>query len=181
MQQEIFDIQKRPAAWGLVIPFLEHPDPNVQFFGAHTAQVKIARDWCVRLQCSFGTLDSPSAGKRFHTSTMRSCAIYWFNSHRVPSPRRAIKSFSESFMSRCVTTRAVFPTCRHFSFQITSLALILVPKHPSRWPGWIQACVSSFSASGGASEHILDFLAIVAEEVETAVIWGPSKYVLMLC
>lgn len=25
---------------------LSHPDPNVQFFGAHTAQVKIVRDWC---------------------------------------------------------------------------------------------------------------------------------------
>lgn len=46
-QQELFEIQKRPEAWGLVIPLLEHQDQNVQFFGAHTAQVKIARDWCV--------------------------------------------------------------------------------------------------------------------------------------
>jgi hypothetical protein len=45
LQQELFDIQKRPEAWGLVIPFLEHQNQNVQFFGAHTAQVKIARDW----------------------------------------------------------------------------------------------------------------------------------------
>jgi hypothetical protein len=45
LQQELFDIQKHPEAWGLVIPFLNNPDPNVQFFGAHTAQVKIARDW----------------------------------------------------------------------------------------------------------------------------------------
>ena len=45
LQQELFGIQKRPEAWGLVVPFLNHPDPNVQFFGAHTAQVKIARDW----------------------------------------------------------------------------------------------------------------------------------------
>ena len=45
LQQDLFDIQKRPEAWGLVVPFLSHPDPNVQFFGAHTAQVKIARDW----------------------------------------------------------------------------------------------------------------------------------------
>lgn len=47
LQQELFEVQKRPEAWGLVIPFLEHGDPNVQFFGAHTAQVKIARDWHV--------------------------------------------------------------------------------------------------------------------------------------
>ena len=45
LQQQLFEIQKQWEAWGLVIPFLEHADPNVQFFGAHTAQVKIARDW----------------------------------------------------------------------------------------------------------------------------------------
>ncbi|KAJ3525251.1 hypothetical protein NM688_g8430 [Phlebia brevispora] len=45
IQQELFDIQKRPEAWGLVLPFLSHSDPSVQFFGAHTVQVKIARDW----------------------------------------------------------------------------------------------------------------------------------------
>ncbi|KAF9237195.1 armadillo-type protein [Melanogaster broomeanus] len=45
LQQELFDIQKRFEAWGLVIPFLHHEDFNVQFFGAHTVQVKIARDW----------------------------------------------------------------------------------------------------------------------------------------
>ncbi|KAG2354786.1 ARM repeat-containing protein [Suillus spraguei] len=45
IQQELVEIQRRPEAWGLIIPFLEHPDPNVQFFGAHTAQVKIMRDW----------------------------------------------------------------------------------------------------------------------------------------
>ncbi|KAI5120002.1 hypothetical protein M0805_008463 [Coniferiporia weirii] len=45
MQQQLFEMQKRPEAWGLVLPLIEHPDPNVQFFGAHTAQVKIARDW----------------------------------------------------------------------------------------------------------------------------------------
>ncbi|KAF8835272.1 ARM repeat-containing protein [Paxillus ammoniavirescens] len=45
LQQELFDIQKRFEAWGLVIPFLNHEDFNVQFFGAHTVQVKIARDW----------------------------------------------------------------------------------------------------------------------------------------
>ncbi|KAK0494340.1 armadillo-type protein [Armillaria luteobubalina] len=44
-QQELFEIQKRPEAWGLVLPLLNHEDPNVQFFGAHTVQVKIARDW----------------------------------------------------------------------------------------------------------------------------------------
>ncbi|THH20956.1 hypothetical protein EW146_g521 [Bondarzewia mesenterica] len=45
LQQDLFELQKKWEAWGLVVPFLEHEDPNVQFFGAHTAQVKIARDW----------------------------------------------------------------------------------------------------------------------------------------
>ncbi|KJA24831.1 hypothetical protein HYPSUDRAFT_65152 [Hypholoma sublateritium FD-334 SS-4] len=45
LQQELFELQKRPEAWGLVIPLLNSDDQNVQFFGAHTAQVKIARDW----------------------------------------------------------------------------------------------------------------------------------------
>ncbi|PPQ95113.1 hypothetical protein CVT25_011656 [Psilocybe cyanescens] len=45
LQQDLFETQKRPEAWGLVIPLLNHQDQNVQFFGAHTAQVKIARDW----------------------------------------------------------------------------------------------------------------------------------------
>lgn len=45
LQHDLFEIQKRPEAWGLVIPLLNHQDQNVQFFGAHTAQVKIARDW----------------------------------------------------------------------------------------------------------------------------------------
>jgi hypothetical protein len=47
LQHELNEIQKLPQAWGLVIPLLNNQDPNVQFFGAHTAQVKIARDWWV--------------------------------------------------------------------------------------------------------------------------------------
>lgn len=45
LQQELFNLQKKWEAWGLIVPFLEHDDHNVQFFGAHTAQVKITRDW----------------------------------------------------------------------------------------------------------------------------------------
>jgi hypothetical protein len=51
LQQQLLEVQKRPEAWGLVVPFLENPNPNIQFFGAHTVQLKIARDWCV---CSPG-------------------------------------------------------------------------------------------------------------------------------
>jgi hypothetical protein len=36
-------MQRTPAAWGLIVPLLAHEDTNVQFFGAHTAHVKISR------------------------------------------------------------------------------------------------------------------------------------------
>ena len=46
LQSELYELQRRWEAWGLVVPFLfDQTDPNVQFFGAHTAQVKISRDW----------------------------------------------------------------------------------------------------------------------------------------
>ncbi|KAG8960035.1 hypothetical protein FRC05_007133 [Tulasnella sp. 425] len=45
LQRDLFELQRRPEAWGLVVPFVNSHDPQVQFFGAHTAQVKIARDW----------------------------------------------------------------------------------------------------------------------------------------
>lgn len=36
-------------------------------------------------------------------------------------------------------------------------------------------CVTLLSGRGVATEHLLDFLSIVAEEVETADLLGPSK------
>lgn len=47
LQQQLFEMQKRPEAWGLILPLLSHSSAEVQFFGAHTAQIKIARDWYV--------------------------------------------------------------------------------------------------------------------------------------
>ena len=52
------------------------------------------------------------------------------------------------------------------SKQLSSLALKLVPLHPTRWPDWILQCVTSLSGNGASNEYILDFLAIVAEEVK---------------
>ncbi|KAJ7725689.1 hypothetical protein B0H16DRAFT_1895026 [Mycena metata] len=43
LQSTLLAAQRTPAAWALVVPLLSHPDPNVQFFGAHTAHAKIAR------------------------------------------------------------------------------------------------------------------------------------------
>ncbi|KAJ7220593.1 armadillo-type protein [Mycena pura] len=43
LQSALLAMQRTPAAWGLIIPLLGHDDLNVQFFGALTAQAKIAR------------------------------------------------------------------------------------------------------------------------------------------
>lgn len=44
-QQELAQLVSSSDAWGLIIPFLENSDVNVQFYGAHIAGVKIVRDW----------------------------------------------------------------------------------------------------------------------------------------
>jgi hypothetical protein len=75
-----------------------------------------------------------------------------------------------------VILRKLFVAVRfRLSDQLTSLALKLVPGRPTRWPDWIMACVTSFSGVGAPTEHILDFLAIVAEEVGSADLLGQSK------
>ncbi|WRT63297.1 uncharacterized protein IL334_000202 [Kwoniella shivajii] len=45
LQHELQQIQSAQEAWGLIAGLAGHDDPNVRFFGAHTAQVKISRDW----------------------------------------------------------------------------------------------------------------------------------------
>ncbi|WWC85404.1 uncharacterized protein L201_000267 [Kwoniella dendrophila CBS 6074] len=45
LQHELQQIQSAQEAWGLIAGLAGHEDPNVRFFGAHTAQVKISRDW----------------------------------------------------------------------------------------------------------------------------------------
>ncbi|RSH89503.1 hypothetical protein EHS25_002053 [Saitozyma podzolica] len=45
LQHELQQLQAAPEAWGLIAGLSTHDDPNVRFFSAHTAQVKISRDW----------------------------------------------------------------------------------------------------------------------------------------
>ncbi|WVQ82597.1 hypothetical protein IAT38_004727 [Cryptococcus sp. DSM 104549] len=45
LQSELQKIQATQEAWGLIAGLAGHEDANVRFFGAHTAQVKISRDW----------------------------------------------------------------------------------------------------------------------------------------
>lgn len=61
--------------------------------------------------------------------------------------------------------------------QISSLALRLVPGHPSKWTDWILTVVTSLSGSGANREYILEFLEIAAEEVGTADLTSTSKFV----
>ncbi|RDB17659.1 Importin-13 [Hypsizygus marmoreus] len=141
LQHELFELQKRPEAWGLVIPLLDHQDQNVQFFGAHTAQVKIARDWA------------------------------FFPQEQAPQLRDLIVQLT----THSITVGRSKFILRKLFVALTSLALKLVPGHPTRWPDWIVSCVLSFSSQQAPPEHIHDFLAIVAEEIGNADLLGPSK------
>ncbi|KAG1808060.1 armadillo-type protein [Suillus subaureus] len=141
IQQELVEIQRRPEAWGLIVPFIEHPDPNVQFFGAHTAQVKIMRDW-----------DSFPEENAEHLRDL----LLKLTSHSILTGKGKV-------------------VYRKLFVAITSLALRIAPGSPSRWPDWIVSAVNTLSSSGMPPEQLLAFLTIVAEEVETADLLGPSK------
>ncbi|KZP33116.1 ARM repeat-containing protein [Athelia psychrophila] len=145
LQQELLEMQRRPEAWGLVIPFLDHQDPNVQFFGAHTAQVKIARDW--------------DAFPQDHALQLRDL-ILDMTAHSVLAGHSKV-------------------ILRKLFVALTSLALKLVPTRPPRWPDWILMCVTLLSGRGVSTEHLLDFLSIVAEEVETSDLLASSKAQMM--
>ncbi|CED84264.1 Nuclear transport receptor LGL2 (importin beta superfamily) [Phaffia rhodozyma] len=45
IQHQLVQAQKSEASWGLIEPLISHQDVTVRFFGAHTASVKITRDW----------------------------------------------------------------------------------------------------------------------------------------
>ncbi|KAF8124319.1 armadillo-type protein [Boletus edulis] len=141
LQQELFDIQKRYEAWGLVIPFLNFDDVNVQFFGAHTVQVKITRDW--------DTFPADNA------TSLRDLVLQ-LTSHSILSGKGKI-------------------ILRKLFVAITSLALKIAPGSPSTWPDWIVSTVEFLSSQGTPTEILLDFLSIVAEEVETADLIGMSR------
>ncbi|CAL1698588.1 unnamed protein product [Somion occarium] len=141
LQQQLFDIQKRAEAWGLVIPFLNHSDYNVQFFGAHTAQVKIARDWSS------------------------------FPEENAPQLRELIVDLT----GLAITSGRSKVILRKLFVAISSLALKLSSRQPSQWPDWLVSTVQRLSVMGASSEHLLDFLAIVAEEVESADLLASNK------
>ncbi|KAK7463063.1 hypothetical protein VKT23_007649 [Stygiomarasmius scandens] len=158
LQQELFDIQKLPEAWGLVLPLLNHQDQNVQFFGAHTyvgghtsailpsklctnTFVKIARDW--------------ATFPRDHAESLKNLLVQ-LTSHSVAIGKARI-------------------IIRKLFVALTALALKLVPLHPTHWPDWILNCITSLSGNSARKEYLHEFLSIVAEEVGSADLLGPSK------
>ncbi|KAA1477613.1 ARM repeat-containing protein [Dentipellis sp. KUC8613] len=138
---DLFELQKRWEAWGLVIPFLDSPDENVQFFGAHTAQVKIARDWD-----SF-----------------------------PPDQTTALRDLLLQLTGTCIAARRSKVIIRKLFVALCSLALKLAPGQQSQWPDWVLSCVTTLSGHGASAEYVLEFLEIVAEEVQGADLLAPKR------
>ena len=71
----------------------------------------------------------------------------------------------------------MYPISISLLLQITSLAIKLHPGNPTRWPDWLRASINALSSMGVPREHMLDFLAIVAEEMESADLLPANKFV----
>ncbi|KIJ41891.1 hypothetical protein M422DRAFT_68108 [Sphaerobolus stellatus SS14] len=143
-QWNLFEVQKRFAAWGLVAPLLDHPDANVQFFGAHTAQVKIVRDW--------------DSFPKDHAVELKDMLLDLTGKAIISGKSRVI--------------------IRKLYVTLVQLAFKLHPTRPSQWPEWVLATIAYFSGRGVSSEQILDFLAIIPEEVRTADFLNATKMVI---
>ncbi|KAF8762018.1 ARM repeat-containing protein [Rhizoctonia solani] len=135
INRRLLDVQRRPEAWGLVIPFLESSDPNVQFFGALTIQVKIARDW--------------DAFPQEHAITLRDTLLELTG--RAATRNLPPVITRKLFVSVCSLALRLAPTDREHP--------------ESRWPNWILGTAQTLSANGASPGVVLEFLTIVAEEV----------------
>ncbi|KAJ7600482.1 armadillo-type protein [Mycena floridula] len=145
LQGELEELQKKYEAWGLVVPLLGHENPYVQFFGAHTADIKIARDW--------------DTFPQENTEALRDLLVQ-LTAHSMATGK---------MMS---ILRKLFSTC------LSSLSLRLVPRH-NAWPNWILYCVTTFSGAGAPNEHILEFLTVVVQNIDSANLTGASKGVMV--
>ncbi|CUA76173.1 Myb-binding protein 1A [Homo sapiens] [Rhizoctonia solani] len=135
INRELLDVQRRPEAWGLVVPFLESSDPNVQFFGALTIQVKIARDW--------------DSFPQEHAITLRDTLLELTG--RAATRNLPPVAIRKLFVSVCSLALRLAPTDTDHS--------------ESRWPNWVLGTAQSLSANGASPGVVLEFLTIVAEEV----------------
>ncbi|KAJ7017049.1 hypothetical protein C8F04DRAFT_1406335 [Mycena alexandri] len=138
LQSTLLAAQRTPAAWALVVPLLSHPDPNVQFFGAHTAHAKIAR----------GELSSLSEEEQVG---LREALVQLAGVQgRTRVVRRKVYS--------AVVALAVRVVGGDSSASGTG----------SREQWWLEGTVNALAAAGAPSAHIHEFLAGAAEDVGSA-------------
>lgn len=107
-----------------------------------------------------------------HVESLRDLLVQ-LTSHSVSVGKSKV-ILRKLFVSVCLRSQLELDSTKS-RIQLSSLALKLVPQHPTRWPDWILHCVTSLSGNGAPAEHVLDFLSIVAEEFGTADLLGSSK------
>ncbi|CAE6368411.1 unnamed protein product [Rhizoctonia solani] len=110
-------------------------DPNVQFFGALTIQVKIARDW--------------DAFPQEHAITLRDTLLELTG--RAATRNLPPVTIRKLFVSICSLALRLAPTDPEHS--------------ESQWPNWVLGTAQTLSANGASPGVVLEFLTIVAEEV----------------
>ncbi|KAG9095471.1 hypothetical protein FRC06_009767 [Ceratobasidium sp. 370] len=122
-------------------------DPNVQFFGALTIQVKIARDW--------------DAFPQEHATTLRDTLLELAGRATTRNlPRLTTRKL---FVALCSLALRLAPTSPPANTE-------------SRWPNWVLGTAQSLSASGATPEQVLEFLTIVAEEMARSDLVSAKKY-----
>ncbi|KAL1742231.1 armadillo-type protein [Schizophyllum fasciatum] len=149
---QLYDVQKSPLAWGLIVPLLTYDAPGdnnaVHFFGAHTAVVKIARDW-----------ESLPTEHRF-----------------------AFRDLLLALTADSVRRGRPMLVLRKLFVCLTSLAIRLAPRDTSgeAWTDWILVCFTTLSGSASNDSTrvkllVHEFLTIVAEEIPSADVVDSSK------
>ena len=126
-------------AWGLIVPLLTYDAPGdgtaVHFFGAHTAVVKVARDW-----------DSLPAEHRF---ALRDLLL----ALTADAVRRARPMLVLRKLFVCVrVTSSRLESASPFA-QLTSLAIRLAPRDSSGecWTEWILVCFTTISGAASSA------------------------------
>ncbi|KAJ7855598.1 hypothetical protein B0H14DRAFT_3865185 [Mycena olivaceomarginata] len=146
LQSTLLSIQRTPAAWALVLPLLAHADPNVQFFGAHTAHAKIARG-------ELSTL-TPEEQEGLRRELVREAGVQG----RTRVVRRKVYGAVVALAVRLVPLGAWGPSGDDTAGQSGDEAS----------QDWIGSTVRALAAAGVRSGDIHEFLSGVAEDVGSA-------------
>ncbi|KAJ6468925.1 hypothetical protein C8R45DRAFT_1218716 [Mycena sanguinolenta] len=145
---------RTPAAWGLVVPLLAHPDPNVQFFGAHAAHSKIARGELASLapeeQRALKEVLVTEAGVQTDAGGVRRARVV----------RRKVYAAVVALAIRLV------PAGLWASSPAEGEAEDNAGSDEGR--GWVEETVRRLVASGAGSADVHEFLAGAAEDVGAA-------------